>query len=235
MNWAAFLTVACLLAALQATAPKQRKTTTNKAPVIAKFQSSDTRVWTCGERMYCEGKKRWTVSLEVEASDPDRDPLTYEYAVTGGELIGEGTSVSWKLGDQKLGKYSATVKVSDSKGASTSATLEVIVSQCASCWFPDPPCPVIAMYTHSDFTKETETYRGEWMDFLVKISGVDFQTRPDYVWTIENGKILKGQHTPRIRVETTGDVGKEVVARVEVVGFDTSCSTTAETRVPILK
>lgn len=74
----------------------------NQAPVISKFESSSDAVRTCGERIYCIPKSRRTVTLSVTASDPNNDTLTYSYFVTGGELIGDGSSVSWKLGDRIL-------------------------------------------------------------------------------------------------------------------------------------
>jgi len=192
----------------------------NSPPLISKFESSDPTVSTClGFHAYCEHKHRRTVSLTVNATDPDKDPLTYSYSSTGGETVGEGASVSWKLGDQPYATYSNTVTVTDSKGASSSATLMVTVMRCKDCGIWDPPCPSVAI-----FGGEEVTYRGELLSFHAKVDEGYFESRPDYLWTVSGGKILKGQHTPWIQVEANGAVGGEVTATVEVEGFDASCS-----------
>ena len=203
----------------------------NRPPLISKFESSDPTVSTCllGLRAYCEQKHRRTVSLTVNATDPDNDPLTYSYSPTGGEIFGEGASVSWKLGDQPYATYSNTVTVTDSKGASSSATLKVTVMRCKDCGIGDPPCPIVVVSGG-----EEVTYRGEQLTFhaTVQTDGY-FESRPDYLWTVSGGKILKGQHTPWVQVEANGAVGGEVRAIVEVEGFDASCSKAASQSVRI--
>ena len=53
------------------------------------------------------------MDLTAAYSDPENDPLTYTWSVTGGTLSGEGRSVSWDLGTLSPGTYTATVSVSD--------------------------------------------------------------------------------------------------------------------------
>jgi len=197
---------------------------TNMAPVITKFESSAPIVKTCTPSHkdgLCEPKSRRTVTLTVTAtSDPESAPLTYEYLTTGGEIVGTGASVSWKLGEQSYGDYSVTVRVLDSKGADANSTLKVRVARCNSCGIPDPPCPTMSV---TSFDKNT--FRGELLLFHLEMSDGYFTTRPDYIWTVTNGKIIKGQHTLWLTVETTGAVGENVVAEVEVEGgFDRACS-----------
>lgn len=57
------------------------------------------------------------VSVAVTATDPDGDPLTYSYIVTGGAISGSGASVSWTA-PSAAGAHSITVTVSDGKGGS---------------------------------------------------------------------------------------------------------------------
>lgn len=60
------------------------------------------------------------VSINVVAADPDGDPLTYSYIVTGGAISGNGASVSWTA-PSTSGSHSVTVTVSDGNGGSVSA------------------------------------------------------------------------------------------------------------------
>ena len=186
-----------LVAGGQSKQPKPAKPVTNKPPVISKFETSASILFTCGEKMFCEKRTRRTVSLSVAASDPEGDELKYEYSVNGGEILGEGASVSWKLGDQPPKEYAVTVTVSDSKGSTASSVLRVMVSHCLSCWFPDPPCPVVSIQTQNRLIPDEETYRGEILSFHANVlTDALLQSRPDYLWTVTNGKITKGQHTP---------------------------------------
>jgi hypothetical protein len=59
------------------------------------------------------------VSIAVTATDPDGDPLTYAYSVTGGAISGTGASVSWTA-PSAAGAHSVTVTVSDGNGGSAS-------------------------------------------------------------------------------------------------------------------
>ena len=67
-------------------------------------------------------------------------------------------------------------------------------------------------------------HRAERAVFEVEMSSGYFLERPDYVWTVTGGKILKGQHTPLIEVLVTGDIDTSLTATVELFGFDRSCT-----------
>jgi hypothetical protein len=55
------------------------------------------------------------VTVTVTAADPENDPLTYGYVVTGGAIQGTGASVSWTA-PSAAGAHSITVTVSDGNG-----------------------------------------------------------------------------------------------------------------------
>ena len=60
-----------------------------------------------------------------------------------------------------------------------------------------------------------------------------FQSRPDYLWTVKGGKIVKGEHSPQIEVQVTGEILGEVTAAVEVVGLDPACTNSTQWTVQI--
>lgn len=202
----------------------------NRSPIISKFESSATVVYTCGPatETYCSDRTRGAVTLTVDATDPNNDPLSYSYSTTGGDIFGEDKVVAWRLADQPFGKYSATVKVRDAKGAESSSSIQVSVGSCAVCIMPGPPCAILMVSPSSE-----SIYRGEFLSFHLVIQDFYFSTRPDYVWTVTNGKITKGQHTPGIVVLATGGPPDKLVATVEVEGLDPACMKSADASVII--
>lgn len=55
------------------------------------------------------------VTVSVTATDPDNDPLTYGYTVTGGAISGNGNLVNWTA-PAAAGAHSVTVTVLDGNG-----------------------------------------------------------------------------------------------------------------------
>lgn len=67
-----------------------------------------------------------TVGLRAVASDPDRDSLSYSWTSGGGRITGSGASVSLDTsGVTPPANITATVRVSDGRGASAEATCPV--------------------------------------------------------------------------------------------------------------
>ncbi len=91
----------------------------------------------------------------------------------------------------------------------------------------DPPCPTFQV------KGEEIVHRADRTHYDVEISSGYFESRPDYLWTVTGGSLIKGQHTPRIVVEVTGDIGSSITATVEVNGFDRACTNQASTSTPI--
>ena len=56
------------------------------------------------------------ISVEMIASDPENDPLTYQYTVSGGKIVGQGAKVVWDLSGLAVGTYTITAAVDDGCG-----------------------------------------------------------------------------------------------------------------------
>lgn len=189
-------------------------------PKIESFESSAKSIMVCGrnQEIICTVNKRTTVTLEVKATDIGDEKLTYIYSTTRGEILGEGSRVTWDLQGVSEGTHKATVIVRNSRGGEANASTTVDVLACPSCFLPDLPCGYAVI--KSD---EKMAHRGERSVFEVTVQG-DFLERPDYLWTIDGGRIIKGQHTPRVEILVSGEIDSQLRANVRVTGFDRSCT-----------
>jgi hypothetical protein len=68
------------------------------------------------------------VDVSTIASDPENDPLTYQYVVSAGEIIGSGARVKWDLSAAPIGTHHILVGTDDGNGIHSvgSATIDVI-------------------------------------------------------------------------------------------------------------
>ncbi|MBA7607132.1 hypothetical protein ES703_14287 [subsurface metagenome] len=64
--------------------------------------------------------------VECTASDPDEDELSYTWSTDGGNISGEGSTVSWTA-PEALGTYTITVEVTDGRGGEDTTQLTVNV------------------------------------------------------------------------------------------------------------
>jgi len=70
-----------------------------------------------------------SVAVRVNASDPDNDPLTYSYTVTGGTVEGTGAEARWNSAGVAVGSYTVEVKVNDGKGGIASCAADIKVEE----------------------------------------------------------------------------------------------------------
>jgi len=67
------------------------------------------------------------VRISVQASDPEGDPLTYDWTATGGNVEGRGAEVRWNSAGTVTGSYTISVRVSDNKGGTASCAVDIRV------------------------------------------------------------------------------------------------------------
>ena len=72
--------------------------------------------------------------VSANASDPDKDPLTYTWSATGGRVDGSGPQVRWLSTGTGVGVYTITVHVDDGRGGAASCSADVRVNP-----KPNPP------------------------------------------------------------------------------------------------
>jgi hypothetical protein len=94
----------------------------NRPPVISSCAAERSPI-IAGER----------VAINVQASDPDGDPLTYSYSATGGQVTGTGPTAQFDSTGLAAGSYTVTTTVDDGRGGTANCTTTIDVQQ------PAPP------------------------------------------------------------------------------------------------
>ncbi len=160
-----------------------------------------------------------TVNVTASASDPENDPLTYNYTVSGGRIVGTGSNVSWDLSGVGVGTYTITAGVDDGCGVcGDTKTATVEVAECGD-------CEVICNCPDSITVSEpaVAVSEGDNLTFTANVNGGD-QDNVTYNWSVDRGTILEGQGTPTITVGTEGLGATTVTATVNVGGLCDACT-----------
>jgi len=87
----------------------------NHPPVIGSLTAERTAIVEAG-----------STSIECVASDPDGDELTYEWTATGGEISGQGSTITWEA-PNSCADYVVTITVTDGRGGEASEELGIEV------------------------------------------------------------------------------------------------------------
>jgi hypothetical protein len=158
-----------------------------------------------------------TINVTTTAVDPDNDPLTYQYTVSGGRVVGQGANVSWETSGLRPGTYTITAAVDDGCGfCGQTQTKTITVKDCANC---TQACDCGTL----DVTGPTGvTSPGDSITFTANVTGGATVT---YDWTVSAGTIESGQGTPTITVSTTPEMANSnVTATVNLGGTDPACN-----------
>jgi hypothetical protein len=90
-------------------------------------------------------------------------------------------------------------------------------------------CPTVSV----DCPEENEA--GNKITFTSRVTVGTPALELSFNWTVDQGTIVEGQGTARIRIDTTNLAGKTITATVDVNGIDPSCPKTASCSTPIVK
>ena len=93
----------------------------NRPPTINRIMLSETEVSVSNKN------ERIKIALRTDATDPENDVLTYSYEVSGGEIIGQGSNVTWDLTNVKRGTYTVMVKIDDGCGDCAEPKTKIVV------------------------------------------------------------------------------------------------------------
>lgn len=76
-------------------------------------------------------KRASNTPITCLASDPDDDELSYTWLANGGNITGEGDTVTW-VAPNDYGTYTITVIVTDGRGGEVRDSIDIIVCSCGS-------------------------------------------------------------------------------------------------------
>ena len=169
------------------------------------------------------------IHLLATARSADGAPLHYKWNTQGGRRSGEGANTTWDLAGATPGVYQAWVEVDDGRDLNCVAfsSISIVVTDCPPIVVP-PVCPNVSVSCPEAGNENAP------VTFTAKLEGGTPNITPGYNWTITAGRIINGQGTPSITVDTTGLSGQTVRASVDITGFGTPCPATCAVSIPIV-
>ena len=213
--------VAALLCFSVEAKPKKKKYEKISGPPSLSLVAEPTVIKACEDNH---------VQLTATARANDGARLRYRWTVNGGRLRGDGPNPSWDLGGAAPGAYQAVVEVDDGRDQNCVAfsSISVIVLECPPPPRPQPVCPTVSV-SCPEAGKE-----GAPVTFTAQVSGGTPGMTPSFNWTISAGRIISGQGTPSITVDTTGLAGQTVRATLDIGGFGMPCPASCAVAIPIV-
>jgi len=163
-----------------------------------------------------------TVGVSVKASDAENDVLTYNYTVSGGRVTGQGANVTWDLSGLRPGTYTITSGVDDGCGTCGKTVTETVVVKACDC-VESCECPTLSVSGGGIVEP------GQAMSFRANLMGGRGVSAVTYTWSVSNGRIVRGQGTSAIEVDTAGLDNTNITATVNISKpcSTKTCATTA--------
>lgn len=166
------------------------------------------------------------VQLTAKANAPSDHAIRYRWSTSAGRIDAEGPTVTWDLSGLEPGYYQAFVHADTSSGKEVCEALSsttVLVNRCA----PRPTCPTAVIVCPENIVADAP------LKFSTTVTGGLAGVTPIYNWTVSAGKIVEGQGTRSIIVDTAGLAGQTVKATVSIGGYNLDCSASCAVSMPV--
>ena len=167
------------------------------------------------------------VQLNARANSPGGHPVRYRWSTSAGRIDGDGPTVSWDLSGLQPGYYKAFVTAATGNGADECeafSSIPVLVSRCAP---PPRVCPNVSVSCPDNLLLNKP------LTFTANVTGILAGSTPTYYWTVSSGRIIEGQGTSSITVDTTGAAGQSVTATISIGGYNLDCSASCSVPIPL--
>lgn len=199
-----------------------RTVATANAPLTLSL-TADTNIVTA-----CANGGAPQVKLTANAVSPGGYQIKYKWTTAEGTISGEGPIATWNLAGLKPGYHKASLNIA-SVGAPESceafSSITVLVNPCAEV---KPLCPAI------EIVCPTTAGIDQPLTFSSRVSGgVPANINPVYNWSVSAGRIVEGQGTGTIKVDTTGLAGQTVRATLSMDGYTLECSADCGVSIPL--
>jgi len=173
----------------------------------------------------CEGGGSAIVRLNARATS--NYPVRYRWTSNGGRIDGDGPTVNWDLSGLQPGYYRAYVDIDTGSGNAACeafSSTSVLVNRCQP---PPPVCPNVTI----ECPDRVEL--NQPLTFRSTVTGGSANVVPVYNWSVSAGRIIDGQGTGTIHVDTTGLAGQTVTATLSVGGYNLDCTATCSVPFPV--
>jgi hypothetical protein len=178
----------------------------------------------------CEGEtKTVVVILNANPGWPQGTFARYRWTTEVGHIEGAGPNVRWDLTGVRPGRYRVYVE-SETGTEGRTCQVSSSTSVLLECRPVQPPiCPTISILGPQ------KILAGQPVTFVSVLTSNASAVKPVYRWAVSAGKIIQGQGTDSIRVDTTDLEGQTITARVSLTGYTVDCSATASLDVPVVQ
>lgn len=174
----------------------------------------------------CDGQTA-VVQLNASAVSRDGHPIRYAWRSVAGRIRGDGPTATWDLSGVQPGYYKAYVDIDTGSGdelCQAFSSTNVLVKRCPP---PIPVCPTVRISCPDN------PIAGRPLTFTSNVSGGSTSTASAHNWVISAGRIISGQGTDSITVDTTGLEGQSIRATFSMGGYAMDCSDTCVVQFPV--
>ena len=198
------------------------KTSSVFTPLSLNITADSSVVSTCAG----EGTSNSHVQLNAKANSPGGNPARYRWSTSAGRIDAEGPTVTWDLSGLEPGYYQAFVQADTSNGVEVCeafSSTTVLVNRCA----PRPSCPTAVIVCPENVVADS------LLTFSTTLTGGLAGVEPVYNWTLSAGRIIEGQGTSSIKVDTKGLAGQTIKATLSIGGYHLDCSASCAISIPV--
>jgi hypothetical protein len=168
------------------------------------------------------------VRLHARAQSPGGNPIRYRWSTSTGRIVGDGETVTWDLSGVGPGYYKASLEIGTGSAdgeCQAFASTNVLINSCPA---PVPVCPNVSVVCPTNVAIDQP------ISFTSNVTGGSATgNAPLYTWTVSAGRIIEGQGTPTIKVDTTGLAGQSIRASLAIGGYPQECFDSCEVNIPL--
>jgi hypothetical protein len=176
----------------------------------------------------CEGDALVSlVRLNAKATSPSGNPIRYRWTSIAGRINGDGPVVSWNLSGARAGYYKAFLTIDTGSGddACEAYSSIAVLVRCPPA--PPPVCPNVSISCPDRVEVDQP------VTFTSSLAGGSGNVTPIFNWTVSAGRIIDGQDTDSIKVDTTGLAGQMIRATLSLGGYPLDCSASCAVSFPV--